>query len=267
MDSKMDNQLNSICILSAVRGSSTLSKALDHRTISLNAELEDINGSGWRFCFWNCTDCEPAIEIAPFHVDCFRIFKRNAPNPATLDYLWWRCLWRWPWRHGMNLPLTEPLTYDPEVLSSVGAAYGLAQLQKMPPVVIRAVHNFCENSIFWRLVKALSAATAASRLQDDGGNTFTSTGIKELKKWTRGRRPVLQSDDEPLAPIIRVAFDAAGLKNIERLPDREVAYSPSSRSDSEAYVFDHDANLAGAELQYKVSKLGRPVWGRRNARA
>ncbi|KAI1199602.1 hypothetical protein F5X97DRAFT_332632 [Nemania serpens] len=161
-----------------------------------------------------CRWCAVSPEFAPFHWECFEIFRNwcSLEWADALRRLWVAAAWRTPWRGASPMPFPIDAASSPS-LESLCIICELPQLYKLPLKLLQMIQSYSEHALLWRGAIVCEFTARISKITP---SSLLTMPLRDIVFWERGKQPQVTSSLPPL-PLIRIVVDAVGISKVERI--------------------------------------------------
>ncbi|KAK3299436.1 uncharacterized protein B0H64DRAFT_455360 [Chaetomium fimeti] len=192
----------------------------------------------------------------PVHADCLNLLRHNCPLAVedALRRVWTIRAWSLPLFDAAPLDVEHPFVMSRHALDRVSAAAGLPQLPQLPAELLEMTRVKDPHSWFWRAVATLTLAADLPNMSD--ARTQGTLSLEQIAFWDRdtGLTLISPGEDSECGPLVRIAFDAHGIKKLERLHGFGPSPKGPAREDA-AYVVAPLSAIRELPLSHQNGRL------------
>ena len=195
---------------------------------------------------------DPAVSV---HLECLAIFVRAYPSSGTdaLERLWSIGAWSWTWPRAWPLHLDKNYALDRGVLERLARIIGFPQLTRCPIEVLDLIRRCDPSCLFWRAAETLTLAASCSRLPRQPVLTLP---LPDVSSWERnGMLSRVENHNASPSDKVLITIDAAGIREIQRLPAQPSSCLSRRRSDHLAFILTDVSKLGEVNARLKSGLL------------
>lgn len=197
-----------------------------------------------------CRLCPASGETATLHTDCFNLFMKRSTGTTRdkLSRLWVASVATRPWRKCP--PLHLPFKNSPKQICETLQIWDIPTIERLPVELQHLIFYYTASHISWRYAVVLEQVDNLSRMERE--SSTISLRLSDIRSWFRGSSPLVESECDPEASLVRVTIDSSGIKEIIRVSTSEAEVTDAAVSYHELFILENCSKLISVTASFMV---------------